>query len=94
MTELWQDSVTLPLPTSRDELSQALDQLKLGRLVAGYRGQPAGDREGLIEALLAVQDLALAHKGTLVELDVNPLMIHQNGEGVTAVDAVLRVKEA
>ena len=47
--------------------------------------------EAAIDAILAVQDFALAHRDSLVELDVNPLIVRPRGRGAVAVDALIRL---
>ena len=47
--------------------------------------------EGFVEAVVAVANFAVNNAQHLVELDINPLMIHEAGQGATAVDAVLRM---
>jgi acetyl-CoA synthetase len=61
--------------------------------MAGYRGKPAGDREAAIDAVLAVARFAEQHRGRLVELDINPLMVLPRGRGVVAADAVIRISD-
>ncbi|MEX0922495.1 MAG: acetate--CoA ligase family protein [Rhodovibrionaceae bacterium] len=90
LVELVGDSRLLLLPASREEILAAIDSLKAGRLLAGYRGKPAGDREAAADAVLAVQDYALAEGAGLQELDVNPLMVRPAGYGAVAADALIR----
>jgi succinyl-CoA synthetase beta subunit len=89
LVELVADSVSLLLPTNRDEIRGAILNLSVARLLDGYRGSPRGDMEALIDAILAVADYAEAHWDVLEELDVNPLLVLPEGEGVVAVDAMI-----
>jgi acyl-CoA synthetase (NDP forming) len=89
LVELVADSVSLLLPTNRDEVRGAILNLLVARLLDGYRGSPRGDMEALIDAILAVADYAEAHWDVLEELDVNPLLVLPEGEGVVAVDAMI-----
>ena len=50
LTELLADSVTLLPPFTRTSIEAALDSLKLGKLLRGYRGKPAGDVPALIDS--------------------------------------------
>ena len=93
LVELDRDSRTLLLPTTRAEVAEALDSLKVARLIAGYRGRPEGDREALIEAVLAIVAFAEARRGRLAELDVNPLMVLPRGQGVVVADVMIRMDE-
>ena len=93
MAELWQDTATLILPSPPDAMRHALENLKIGGVLAGWRGQPQGDVEALVAAVLAVQDFALAHATTVEELEINPLMVRVRGQGVVAVDALMRFRQ-
>jgi acetyl-CoA synthetase len=91
LVELAHDSRTLLLPATRAEVADALDSLKVARLMAGYRGRPVGDREAAIEAVLAIAAFAQARRGRLAELDVNPLMVLPRGQGAVVADVMIRM---
>jgi len=92
LTELLNDKVTLLLPTTREDIERALDRLRISKLLTGFRGK-IGDRAAVLEAILAVTQFAEAHRESLLELDVNPLLVLPRGEGAVAVDALIRVRE-
>ncbi len=56
-----------------------------GRLLAGVRGQGPRDVEGVVEALCRVAQL-MADLPEVAEVDLNPLIVGQAGEGTWAVD--------
>lgn len=85
--ELWNDQVLLAGPFSRAEIARALDQLKVARLIRGWRRHPAGDREALLDALEALARLAT--DSAVEEIEINPILVGRRG--VLAVDAVLRL---
>jgi acyl-CoA synthetase (NDP forming) len=89
LVEMMQDAASLLLPTSRAEVESAIRGLKSARLLAGYRGKPAGDSAALVDAVMAVAAFAEEHRTRLVELDVNPLLVLPKGEGAVAVDALI-----
>ncbi|HMK86773.1 MAG TPA: acetate--CoA ligase family protein [Steroidobacteraceae bacterium] len=91
LTELLSDSATLLPPFTRESLRRALRSLKLSRLLAGYRGKPPGDVEALIDTAINVTRYAAAHLSTLVEIDVNPVIVRPAGQGVVAVDTLIRL---
>jgi acetate---CoA ligase (ADP-forming) len=88
MVELLRDATTLLLPASRSDIAQALAGLKVAQLLAGWRGKPAGDVEAAIDAIAAIAGFAQAHGDSLIELDVNPLIV--TPQGATAADVLLR----
>ena len=91
--ELLRDSVTLLLPLTRADLLQALQTLQMWPMVTGYRGRPPGDVPALLDAVQAILAYAVAHADRLLELDVNPLLVLPLGQGVLAVDALIRLAD-
>ncbi len=89
LVELLKDAKTLLMPATREEIKTALVDLKSAPLLAGYRGRPAADTDATVEAILAIQEYAISNKDSLIELDVNPLLIGAQGEGVFAADALI-----
>lgn len=92
LTELLDDAATLILPTSENDLMEALGALRIATLLDGYRGQAAADVPALISAVLAVARFVEDHAAWLEELDINPLRVGARGDGVIAVDAFLRLR--
>ncbi len=90
-TELMADSVSLLPPWTRGAVVAALARLKISRLFSGYRGKAAADVEALTDAIMSVAQYAAAHLNTLIELDVNPVIVRPVGRGVLAVDAMIRL---
>jgi len=93
LVEMVQDAASLLLPTDRGEVERAIRNLKVARLLAGYRGKPAGDVEAVVDAVMAIAAFAEAHREHLLELDVNPLLVLPKGEGAIAVDALVVVAD-
>jgi len=91
LVELVGDRRLLLLPASEDEIRAALGELKAGKLLAGYRGKPAGDLDAAVAAILAIQAFAIANSNRLMELDVNPLIVRPVGSGAVAVDVLIRM---
>jgi len=93
LVEIMQDSRTLLVPASRNDIETLLGELKSAPLFAGYRGRPKADLEAAVEAILAIQNYAMAEADKLLELDVNPLLICAEGSGVFAADALIVLQE-
>ena len=55
----------------------------------GYRGEPRADISATVKAILAIQEYAISHSNSLIELEVNPLLIGAQGKGVFAADALI-----
>ena len=94
LVELLRDTATLPLPATRKEIEVALAGLKSAPLLTGYRGRPKGDLAAAVAAIEAVQALALAGRNSIVEMEINPLIVCAEGQGAFAADALVVQKEA
>jgi acetate---CoA ligase (ADP-forming) len=88
LVELVKDSTTLLLPTNENAIREALQTLKISPLLTGFRGQAGGDIDALVKAINAVAEYATQNVEHLAELDINPLMVME--DGVVAVDALIR----
>ncbi|MFC5499417.1 bifunctional acetate--CoA ligase family protein/GNAT family N-acetyltransferase [Caenimonas terrae] len=75
----------LNAPLARD----LIERSGLGRLLAGYRGQPGVDQRALVDTLLKLSQLACDLQ-QVAELDINPLLADANG--VLAVDTRIRLR--
>lgn len=91
--ELLSDSTSLLLPTDRAAVERAIRSLAVAKLLDGYRGNPAADVDALVKAILAIAAYAEANWDSLLELDVNPLMVLPEGAGVVAADALILMEE-
>jgi acyl-CoA synthetase (NDP forming) len=92
LTEILADSVSLLPPWTHAAVESALQRLTLRKLLAGYRGKPAADMGALIGTILSVAQYAGDHLTTLVELDVNPVIVRPSGLGAVAVDTMIRLR--
>ena len=61
------------------------------KALAGYRGRPPGDLDALAQALVALSRLAVHDGPAVAEAEVNPLIVRPKGQGVVAVDALVRL---
>jgi acetyl-CoA synthetase len=91
LVELLQDSALAPAPVTHDEALALLAQLKGARLLDGFRGMPAVDRDALAAVICRVAAFAADHRDAIAELDVNPLICA--GHEMTAVDALIVPKK-
>ena len=57
--------------------------------LTGYRGKPKGDLEAVAHAVVAIS--RLAEDASVAEAEINPLIVQPAGEGVIAVDALVRL---
>lgn len=92
LVELLDDAAVITLPTTKAEIKSTIAGLKIATLLNGYRGQAKGDITALIDAVSAAADFVMAHAAEIEELDINPLMVLPEGQGVVAVDALVRMR--
>jgi acetyl-CoA synthetase len=92
LVELMQDSVSLLLPTTGERVLQALGQLKCAPLFNGFRGAPPADMNAAADVILAVAGMIENDPSSIIELDINPLMLLAEGRGVVAADALISLK--
>lgn len=91
MVELLRDVSMRLCPLERSEVEEMLEELSSVELLRGYRGRPAGDVDAFID--LAVRASEIMASGAVDELDLNPVMVLNPGEGVMAVDARVSLRE-
>jgi len=61
-------------------------------LLRGFRGSPPADVAALERLLLALGELAEAAP-RIAEIDLNPVIVHPNGEGISLIDARVRLSD-
>lgn len=90
--ELYRDIVSLVLPVTEEQVLSALRKLKLWTLLQGFRGKPAADVQALTQAAVRFGDLFLASSDVL-EFEINPVIVKSQGQGLSAVDALVTVDD-
>ena len=91
-TELLRDSVSLLFPISELHIRQAIEKLRINALLKGWRGNPEGDTEALVEAVLKLAEFVERHSERLAGCDINPLIVRPRGKGVIVVDALINLR--
>ncbi len=76
-------------PFGHDEALAMIDEIQAAPLLRGARGAAASDRSALAAALVALSRFAHAQRDVIEGIDVNPLLVFEEGQGVAAVDAVI-----
>jgi acetyl-CoA synthetase len=89
LVEILKDSASLLLPTTREQVLDSLLQLKCAPLLKGFRGALAADLNAAADVILAVAGMVEKDPSSIVELDINPLMLLADGQGVVAADALI-----
>jgi succinyl-CoA synthetase beta subunit len=61
-------------------------------LFQGFRGAPLADLNAAADVILTISEMIEMDPGAIAELDINPLMLLAEGEGVVAADAYITMK--
>jgi acyl-CoA synthetase (NDP forming) len=93
LVEMMKDSSSFLLPVTGERVMAAMEGLKCAPLFNGFRGRPPADLNAATEAILAVAKMVEEDPSSIVELDINPLMLLAEGRGVVAADALISVRE-
>jgi acyl-CoA synthetase (NDP forming) len=88
-TELFRDVVYRPAPVSAAEAAAMLAELKAAPLLKGFRGAAKADVAALSELIAQVSVLAARYAQEISEIEINPVLVHPAGQGVTIVDALV-----
>ncbi|MFX1596768.1 MAG: acetate--CoA ligase family protein, partial [Promethearchaeota archaeon] len=90
--EIFKDISYRVCPISKDEAERMIRSIKAFPLLNGYRGQSKGDIEEIINTILKCCNL-LIENPEILEIDLNPVVVFENGKGVMVVDARIILKE-
>ncbi|MCX5883903.1 MAG: acetate--CoA ligase family protein, partial [Deltaproteobacteria bacterium] len=89
-TEALSDVTFRVAPLTQSDALEMIGESKAKRILDAFRGEAAANRDALIQTLMGLSRLALAHP-QISEIDINPLLISANGS-VCAVDALVVLK--
>ena len=82
------DVQLLPGTADENQIREAFGSLRSAKLLAGVRGAAPSDVDAVIKVVLAIGRI-MQTMPEVTEIDVNPLMVHGKGQGVTALDALI-----
>jgi acyl-CoA synthetase (NDP forming) len=91
LVEALGDVRLLPADLGEAAIVDELYKLKAAKLLDGFRGTPAVDVQAVARVVAAIGRLMRTNP-EIVEIDVNPLVAHARGQGVTALDALIVTK--
>jgi acyl-CoA synthetase (NDP forming) len=92
LVELLDDVVFRVLPMTDRDAAAMIRETRAHRLLQGFRGSAPADVAALERLLLALGALAEAAP-RIAEVDLNPVIVHQEGAGVSLIDARVRLSE-
>src|SRR5262249_10350746 len=89
LVETLRDVALAPLPLDRDTAMALLGRLKGAAVLEPYRGMPAADTEALVDLMVRLSQFALDQADAIAQIDLNPVIVHGKGNGVSVVDALI-----
>jgi len=90
-TELMRDVAVRLAPIDLAGARAMIASLRSAPLLAGYRGRPHADGEALARAIVGLSQIAAATPA-IETIEVNPVLVMPQGEGVIALDAVVQLR--
>jgi acyl-CoA synthetase (NDP forming) len=87
LTEIYRDRALRLAPVDFAAAREMIAEVKGMAALAGFRGRPAGDLDALAGAIVALSQLVA--DPTIIEAEINPLIVRAKGEGLMAVDALV-----
>ncbi|HEY4043122.1 MAG TPA: acetate--CoA ligase family protein [Rhodopila sp.] len=91
--ELFGDVVHAPAPVDAAEATRMILALKSASLLTGFRGAKPIDLAPVAHLVAALSRAALTLSAQVSAFELNPVILHQDGSGVTVADALLTMKE-
>lgn len=91
LAEIYRDYSVRVAPVSMAEAKEMIEEVRGFAVLRGYRGKPAGDIAALAQAIAALSTLADLSGPAVLEAEINPLIVRAVGQGVVAVDGVVRL---
>ena len=89
LVEALGDVALAPVPLDQAAARGLLGRLKAAKLLDGYRGVPPADIDALAEMMVRLSHFAADHADDIAEIDLNPVIVHAKGQGVSIVDALI-----
>lgn len=87
--EILKDVAVQVAPVSEDEAIEMLRGLKMFPLLDGARGQPKTDLAAAAYTVARLSEFACRHAENVAEIDMNPILVRPEGEGVLVLDALI-----
>jgi acetyl coenzyme A synthetase (ADP forming)-like protein len=91
--EVMKDVAFRALPVNRKEVMSMVKQIRAYPLLLGVRGEEKKDVDGVVDTIIKVG--AIIQKcERITDIEINPLVVYENGKGVLAVDVRILITNA
>ncbi|KEZ00674.1 acyl-CoA synthetase [Sphingomonas sp. BHC-A] len=86
--EALHDVAMLSPDSDRQDVLRALNGLKGGSILRGWRGEPAADLEAVVDTVVQLGRIIRGNP-RIEEIEINPLSVRDAGQGATVLDALV-----
>ncbi|MEX2643436.1 MAG: acetate--CoA ligase family protein [Acetobacterales bacterium] len=93
LAEIYRDFAIRIAPVTVAEARQMIEEVKGLAPIRGFRGMQKGDLDALAQAIARLSDLARVDSPSVVEAEINPVLVRPAGQGVVAVDGLIVCKQ-
>lgn len=76
-------------PITREDAEQMISEIKGRKVLGRFRGRPQANLDGIVDTLLRLSRLATDLADFIAEVDINPLIVSDEGKEVKAADALV-----
>ena len=83
--EVLEDVAFRSFPLSKNEVTSMINETKSSHLLMGARGEKRKDAAAVADAVIKLGTILWKHKD-ISEIEINPLMVYEEGKGVIAPD--------
>ncbi len=91
LVEIIKDVSFRVLPLSRGCAKRMINEIKSSKILNGFRGFNPFDKKALAKLLLTVSDIVESYP-EIKEMDLNPIILYEEGKGLDIVDARIILK--
>ena len=91
LAEIYKDASLRLAPVGLTEAHEMIEEVSGLAMINGYRSMPKGDLDGLADAIVAISKLALVEGPTVVEAEVNPVIVKH--DSIVGVDGLVIIDE-
>ena len=88
------DVAVAPVPLDQGQARALIGRLKAANIFGRFRGLPSADIDALSLLMVRLSQFAHDHAEEILAIDLNPVIVHRAGDGVSVVDALITKRAA
>ena len=92
--EVLNDVAVQAAPVTEDEALAMIRSLKMFPILDGARGQAKADIAAAARSVARLSEFAFRHRDDIADIDMNPILVRQAGQGVVVLDALMIPRQA